>query len=160
MLSGQRHSGRKDHRALDVLLGHDRQARIALQILWPHRLWLVRLVRIARAHLLEHLLERSRPVGEVEAEPRLAVERGDPVPGENHLLAIGRANRRDGPIVKFLGKVPGKRVSRLVAMRVAVKDPVVEFRRHGLAPSCENGYSPIPEKILSSSGNAYPGSVR
>ena len=80
--------------------------------------------------------------------------------GEDHLLAVGGAHRGDGPIVKFLGKVPGKRISRLVAVRVAVEDPVVESRRHRAPPSCENEYSPISEKILSSSGNAYPGSER
>ena len=114
---------------------HHLQPRLPLEVLRLHRLGLVGLVRVARAHLLEHLLQRARPVGEVETQPRLAVEGGDAVPGENDLLAVGAAHRRDGPIVKFLGQVSGKRVPRLVAVRVAVEDPVVEFCRHRATPS-------------------------
>ena len=103
MLGGKRHSGREDDGAFDVLLRHDLQAGLPFEELRLHRLGLVALVGIAGPHLLEHLLERARPVCEVEAQSRFAVEGGDPVPREDDLLAVGAAHRGDGSIVKFLG---------------------------------------------------------
>ena len=65
-----------------------------------HWLGLVGLVGIARSHLLEHLLQRAWLVGVIEAQPLLAVERGDAVPGQHHLVARPVADRSDGAVVE------------------------------------------------------------
>ena len=157
VFGGQRHARREYDRALDILFGHHLQPGLAFEPLGLHGLRLVGFVRVARAHLLEHLLERTGTVSQIEAEARFAVEGGHPMPGQDHFLAVGRAHRRNRPVLKLLGQIAGKRIPRLIAVGVAVEDPVVEFGRHGAFLPGENDYSPISENILSWYANAHPG---
>ena len=70
VLGGERHAGREQHAALDALLLEQSQPWFALEVLDTDRLGLVGLVGVAGCHLLEHLLQAARPVGEVEPEAR------------------------------------------------------------------------------------------
>ena len=99
------------------------------EVLGADRLGLVGLVGIARTHLAQHLLERPGPVRHVEPEARFAVEHGDPVPGEDDLLALAVAHREDGPVREFTRQVAGERVPRLVAVGVAVEESEVGHGR-------------------------------
>ena len=119
MLGHRAHGRRIEDRALDALGVHQRQARLALQILRAQRLERVTLGRLAGLHLAQHLFERARPVGHVDG----VVESGDqPAAGQQTLLAVGQRHRGDRAPERFLGQVTGDRVSRLVDVVVAVEE--------------------------------------
>ena len=122
VLGCERHAGREQHAPLDTLLLQNLETGRAFEVLGAHRFGLVRLLRIARRHLPEHLLERSGPVGQVEAAALLAVEDGDPVARHDHLAARRGDHGRDGLISELLGQIPCEGVSRFVAVRIAVED--------------------------------------
>jgi len=129
VLGGQGHTGGEDHASVDTLLAQEPQAWFALQVFGADRLGLIALFGIAGAHLLQHLLQGSRPVRHVEAEAGLAVERGDSGAGEDAFGTCGIANRRDRPVEIVLREVARERVARFVTVRVAVGDAV--FECHG-----------------------------
>ena len=126
VLHRQRHRRGEHHRPLHALRLHELEPGLPVEVLRPHRLGLVGLVRVARRHLAEHLLQGARPVGEVEAEALLGVEDRDPVGGENALGAVMQPHRRDGVLLPLFRQVPGERVACLVAVGVTVEQPVFQ----------------------------------
>ena len=150
VFGGQRHPGGEQHALRDALLGEQTQARFPFDVFGAHRLGLVGLVGIARSHLLEHLLQRAWLVGVIEAQPLLAVERGDAVPGQHHLVARSVADRGDGAVVELLRQVAGEGVTRFVAVRVAIEDLVVQSTHGSTSPHPDqyNNTDDSPPAIL------------
>jgi len=132
------HAGRIQHTLFHVLFFEQPQPGLTLKVRRPDGLGLIVLLRAAGGHLLQHLLERTRTVGHVKAQALFAVEDPDLPVGQNDLRSIGQLHRRDGTTPELIWQVAGEGVPGLVAMGIAVEQPILDVT-HVFFPPIRRG---------------------